>query len=128
MLAIKLEWAGDLEIGPTGDLQTLPVSVEVQRRVIRRLLTNPGEYIWNINYGAGLGGYVGTEISQFVIQKTIRQQLRYEPLVDQVPTPNIIVQAPSPNKSPEVAVTIGYHSNGSLAQAPIALGIEVNSQ
>ena len=43
---------------PTGDLAGDGAAL-TQQRVLRRLLTNPGDYIWQLGYGAGLGQFVG---------------------------------------------------------------------
>jgi hypothetical protein len=59
MADLALEFGGDLLIGPTGDLLLVDGSELTQQRVLRRLLTNPGDYIWQLSYGAGLGQYVG---------------------------------------------------------------------
>ena len=55
MDALFCPWGGDLSVGPGGDISVAPVEAEVEQRIIRRLLTNTGDYIWHISYGAGLG-------------------------------------------------------------------------
>ena len=47
-------WGNDLAFSATGDLATADVPTLTQQRVLRRLLTNPGDYIWELDYGAGL--------------------------------------------------------------------------
>ena len=59
MIAAASTWSGDLSLGPTGDLETNSLQEEVKQRVIRRLFTNPGDYIWHPGYGAGIGRAVG---------------------------------------------------------------------
>jgi hypothetical protein len=54
MYDIFHEWGSDLVVGSGGDLALATGSVVVSQRVCRRLLTNPGDYIWNLNYGGGL--------------------------------------------------------------------------
>ena len=55
MLDISHYWGEDLGIGPTGDLGLAAGSPQVQQRILRRLLTNPGDYIWvNWVYQSGL--------------------------------------------------------------------------
>ena len=49
------------DIGPsaTGDLAVIAGLTQSQQRILRRLLTNPGDYLWHPNYGAGLASYIG---------------------------------------------------------------------
>ena len=54
-----LVWGGDLTINATGDLQLSTGTQLGQQRVLRRLLTNAADYIWQPDYGAGLGQFVG---------------------------------------------------------------------
>jgi hypothetical protein len=49
----------DLTASNTGDLQPVDTTVRGQQRVLRRLLTNPGDYIFHPNYGAGLPQWIG---------------------------------------------------------------------
>ena len=46
-------------IEPTGSITPSTATVEGEQRVLRRLLTNPGSYLWHLEYGAGLPQYVG---------------------------------------------------------------------
>ena len=85
-------WSGDLSVGLGGDLATIDGPGAGQQRVLRRLLTNPGDYIWQPNYGAGLGGYVGGPVSPAVVAATIRSQMYMEPSVAHDPEPVIDVQ------------------------------------
>jgi len=39
-------WGNDLTIGPTGDLAVASNDGLTQQRVLRRLLTSVGDYIW----------------------------------------------------------------------------------
>ena len=86
-------WSGDLSAGPGGDLATVDGAEAGQQRVLRRLLTNPGDYIWQPSYGAGLGSYVGSPVSPAVIAATIRTQMYMEPSVAHDPEPVIDVQS-----------------------------------
>ena len=86
-------WSGDLAAGISGDLATVSGSEAGQQRVLRRLLTNPGDYIWQPDYGAGLGSYVGSPISHATIAATIRAQMYKEASVSHDPEPVIDVQA-----------------------------------
>ncbi|MEE3500197.1 hypothetical protein [Acidiphilium acidophilum] len=49
-----LVFGGDLAIDAGGDLALAAGSALTEQRVLRRLLTNPGDYIWQLSFGAGL--------------------------------------------------------------------------
>ena len=84
---------GDLSVGPTGDLAVATGTLRGQQRVIRRLLTNPLDYIWQIEYGGGLAAMVGTPSDAPAIRGIIRSQIAKEDAVAQDPAATITVQA-----------------------------------
>ena len=86
-------WAGDLAIGPTGDIVTAAGPALGTERVLRRLLTNPGDYIWQPGYGAGLARFVGQPADPAAIRALIRTQMLREPAVAPTPEPVIEVQS-----------------------------------
>jgi hypothetical protein len=83
----------DLALGPTGDLAAVVDPTEGTQRVLRRLLTNPGDYIWNLTYGAGLGSMVGSPASAPAIQGLITSQMLQEAAVAQSPLPQVSVSS-----------------------------------
>jgi phage baseplate assembly protein W len=83
----------DLALGPTGDLAAVSDPSLGQQRVLRRLLTNPGEYIWNLTYGAGLPGMVGRPVNPTSIQGLITSQMLRESAVAQSPLPQVTVSS-----------------------------------
>jgi hypothetical protein len=88
---ISHRWGADLSIGPKGDL-TLAKDEELgQQRILRRLLTNPGDYIWHLDYGGGLGAFVGRTVSRNQIAAVIRGQIVKEPSVAQSPEPQVVI-------------------------------------
>lgn len=89
MADLALQFGGDLQISQTGDLAVAESSLLVQQRVMRRLLTNPSEYIWQLNYGAGLGQFVGQTGSPNLASGLIRKQLQLESQVMKEPAPSI---------------------------------------
>jgi|ERR1700729_210825 len=84
-------WQEDLTILPDGDLLTVSGTIEGEQRVIRRLLTNPGSYIWNLDYGAGLPKYVGSVADSDAIGALIVSQMTLESCVAQSPLPQVVV-------------------------------------
>ncbi len=57
--------------------------------MLRRLLTNPGDYIWHPEYGAGLPARIGTVLDTDEITGLIRTQMLLEEGVAQDPEPQI---------------------------------------
>jgi hypothetical protein len=92
MSDISLEWATDLSAGSSGDLALVGGSDQTNQRVVRRLLTNPGDYIWNLSYGAGLGTFIGSITTPQDIEAVITNQILLEPTVPSTPAPNVAVQ------------------------------------
>ncbi len=124
MIAITCAWGADLAVGPTGDINALPISADIQARIIRRLLTNPGDYIWHTDYGAGLGRYVGEPYSPAIIEGAILIQLKLETLVATAPAPTIQIKQSGSGPTPGLAVTVQYQVAGTAlaASAAFALG------
>lgn len=87
----SLLWGQDLTVSATGDLALATGTELGQQRVLRRLLTNPGDYIWQPDYGAGLGQFVGRTVNVSMIQAVIRSQILLESTVAQTPEPVIAV-------------------------------------
>lgn len=85
-------WDTDLAASASGDLLSVDQTVAGQQRVLRRLLTSPGSYIWHPEYGAGLPKYIGSVVDAPGIEALIRAQLLLEAAVAQDPAPVIDVQ------------------------------------
>ena len=81
----------DLQVGSTGDLATVTGSDETQQRVLHRLMTNPGAYIWNLDYGAGLPALVGAVIDPPSVGAAIVGQMLLESEVASIPAPTVSV-------------------------------------
>lgn len=93
---IQHSWAGDLAVTATGDLATVAGGVLGTERVLRRLLTNVGDYIWQPAYGAGLAQFVGQPIDPLGVAALIRLQMRREAAVAQTPEPAIEISTERP--------------------------------
>lgn len=89
------QWGSDLAVGPTGDLAIASASNMGLQRVLRRLLTNVGDYIWQLDYGAGIAGFIGEPASASRLRALIRSQIFKEAVVARTPEPVVTVQAPS---------------------------------
>lgn len=86
-------FGGDLNPSATGDFQTASGPERTKQRILRRLLTNPGDYIWHPEYGAGLPRYVGSVINVRQMKALVRGQVLLEDSVAKSPEPVIDVQA-----------------------------------
>jgi hypothetical protein len=81
----------DFAINSTGGLALVAGPGEGQQRVLRRLLTNLGAYLWHLDYGAGLPAMIGKPAVQQRIQAVIISQMRLEQAVSQSPPPTVSV-------------------------------------
>jgi phage baseplate assembly protein W len=108
-------WYGaDIAQSPSGDLAPVDGLVRGEQRVLRRLLTNPGDYVWHPSYGAGLPRYIGATVDADAIEALIRAQLLAEDSVARIPDPQISVTPITDG----IFVSIAYTdaSSGQLAR------------
>ena len=84
-------FGSDLQVGATGDILTATGTEYGQQRVLRRLLTNPGDYLWSLDYGAGLARFVGQPASAPQLVALTRAQMRREASVALSPEPGVAV-------------------------------------
>lgn len=100
-------FGGDLCLSPNGDLALADGPLLTQQRALRRLLTNPGDYIWDVNYGAGLGNMVGQPVFAARITAIVRQQMFQEATVARSPPP-VVSTIPAQDGSGLVEAAISY--------------------
>ena len=105
MADISHTMGADLSLSATGDLLVVNGDTLTQQRVLRRLFTNAGDYIWHLAYGAGLGQMVGRPANAAAIENIIRSQIFAESAVAQVPAPIVTTSAASDGV---VTTTIQY--------------------
>jgi phage baseplate assembly protein W len=115
-----LLWGGDVSATLTGDLELASGTTLGQQRVLRRLLTNPGDYIWHLQYGAGLAQFVGQPCNVAAINATIRSQIFMEASVARLPEPVIDVQS---DQNGSVYVYIRYVDAQSGATQILAFSV-----
>ncbi|MBV8524314.1 MAG: hypothetical protein JOY71_19665 [Acetobacteraceae bacterium] len=108
MADLSHQWGSDLFTTPTGDLATASGSLLGQQRVLRRLLTSPGDYIWQPDYGAGLARFIGQPGNALQIRAVIRSQIFKETTVARSPEPIIDVQVAPNGADGAVYVHIRY--------------------
>ena len=90
---LEMSWSGDLSVSATGDLAVVSDPNLGTERVLRRLMTNPRDYIWNPDYGAGLGQFVGRPVDLAGVEALIRTQMSLETAVSSTPEPVISVSS-----------------------------------
>lgn len=89
-------FGNDLSVNNTGDILTSSSTTLTKQRILRRLLTNQGDYLWDLTYGAGLPQYIGRALTLALYQEIsgiITAQLYLEPTVSQSPPPVIKLRA-----------------------------------
>lgn len=105
MADVAQQFGADLNLASGGDLALASGPQLGQQRVLRRLLTNPGDYLWNPSYGAGLGQFVGQPAAATRIAAVVRAQIFREVAVARTPEPVIEV---SVLNSGVVTVSVRY--------------------
>lgn len=125
-------WGNDLSVSASGDLLGVDGTELGQQRVLRRLLTNPaaagqngapglpGDYLFHLDYGAGLPRHVGQVVDVSKIRALIRSQLFREDAVARLPAPEIDVISISGG----VSISIRY--NDAQTKKPVFLSFDVN--
>lgn len=117
---LQLTWAGDLSISSTGDLAIIDDPVLGTERVLRRLMTNTGDYIWNPNYGAGLAQFVGRPVDAASLESLIRAQMKLESAVSQILEPVISI---SPDVAGGLYLQVRYEDSSSSMSSVVSASI-----
>lgn len=84
-------WGGDIAAGSNGDLMPVDGSTKTTQRILRRLMTNPGDYLDHPDYGAGLPQFVGRLVDIPKVRGLIRGQMLLDEAVARTPEPAITV-------------------------------------
>jgi len=111
---------GDIMVSPTGDLGLASADLRTQQRIVRRLVTNPGDYIFHTDYGAGLPQKIGETLDVPALRGLIRSQILQEAGVVQDPEPQVDVAAITGG----VSVRILYSS--AVTREPVSLQFNVS--
>lgn len=117
------EWSGDLQTTNSGDLLTVTGTTRGEQRVLRRLLTNPGDYIFQPEYGAGLPSFIGKTLDIPKLQALCVSQMLLEDVVAKSPPPVVIV-AQSPSDLSSIQVKISYTDQPT--NTPVVLAFSVS--
>ena len=90
-------WYGsDLQLSATGDLALVGVGsvgrvTKSNQRVLRRLCTNAGDYLFETAYGAGLPSRIGDNLEVAKVRALVSGQMQLEASVQQSPPPSVKV-------------------------------------
>lgn len=91
MTDLSHQWGSDLVLSPSGSLGLADGPKLGLQRVLRRLMTGGGEYIWNPTYGAGLPAAVGQPTNAPRIRAVVFAQMLQEAEVAKSPAPTVTV-------------------------------------
>jgi len=91
LLDIDQLLGSDINTTQSGDLATVSAVERSRQRILRRLFTNPGTYIFHPGYGAGLGREVGAVSNVAEVTALIRGQMLLEASVIRSPEPKVTV-------------------------------------
>lgn len=117
-------WSDDLSTSHSGDLLTVDGTQRGQQRVLRRLLTNPGDYVAHPTYGAGLPAWIGEPVDDGKVAALIRSHMLLEECVAKLPPPTVTVQVLDSDPG-AFAVTIAY--NDADSDKPVVLAFTVSA-
>lgn len=99
-------FGSDLALGATGDLLIADGQEAARQRILRRLLTNPGDYPWQPDYGAGLPAWIGRPMDEPELSGLIRAQMYAEGGVSHDPEPAIGFTAIPRGIAVQIAYTV----------------------
>lgn len=98
----------DVQIAASGDYLTVEGAQKTRQRIMRRLFTNPGDYFWHPEFGAGIPRYVGRQLSNVDINQIKAlcvSQILLESTVAKIPAPTVDINQLSLYV---ISITIGY--------------------
>lgn len=86
------EWGSDLRVSPTGDLLSVSGPTRSRERVLRRLMTNLREYVWQPEYGASIPKRIGEALDLAEVKAAVSGQMQLEASVARDPPPVVTVR------------------------------------
>ena len=122
MADLDLNWRGDFDLTPAGDLLLADGPDLTQQRILRRLFTARSAYIWHLGYGAGLPQRIGRVARESVIASIVRSQIALEKSVAAIPPPTIKVSA-APSNPGLFVIAIAY--SDAVTGEAISIQLEV---
>lgn len=121
LLSDLYQWyGGDVSSSATGDFQAVTGDTRSQQRIVRRLCTNPGDYIFHPEYGGGLPKLIGSNASVSDVKAIVQSQMRLEDSILQLPAP-VVTVTPITN-----GMQIQIQYTDALTRKPVLLSFDVN--
>lgn len=109
----------DLQIGANGDIRAASGDDETKQRILRRLLTPEGAFIWSLGYGAGMPALIGQPVSPLAIQNAVRAQIFKEAGVAKFPEPTInVTRTPNGTFTCSIAYTAAVSGQPQILTVP----------
>jgi hypothetical protein len=118
-------WGTDLSAGNSGDLMSVSGTERGKQRLLRRYMTNPGDYIFEPGYGAGLGRYVGEVQSKAELDEIyglIMSQTLMESVVAPSPAPVITLA-----QLQDLSLWCSVQYTDAAEQVPVTLSFTVGN-
>ncbi|WP_029604808.1 hypothetical protein [Kozakia baliensis] len=79
----------DLTLDAKSGIAVVSGSQETRENILRRLCTNPGAYIWQLDYGTGLPAMIGEPLLVQKTRRAVLAQMMDEFGVDQTQAVNV---------------------------------------
>ena len=130
-------WSGDISESSSKDIRSATGVELTNQRILRRLLTSPGEYPWHPEYGAGLPREIGSTADRRRIEQIIRSNLALEQAVARTPLPVITISPLSEGTGPKyswntdertwsrgIFVSISYTESATKTRASLQFDLE----
>lgn len=111
---ISHAFGGDIAWSSTGDLLTSTGPLLTQERLLRRLLTNQGDDLHHLEYGAGLARFVGDPVHPMTVRGLVKEQVAQEEAVQQSPAPSVALASDNVGT---VYLTVAYTDADGTPQA-----------
>jgi hypothetical protein len=112
-MADLFQWYGnDFQVDVNGDLLSVSGATWTQQRIVRRLLTPPKTYFFHTEYGAGLGRFIGENLSSDLFQEIknlIITQILLEDAVAKNPRPTVTLSIQTILENTVLNVAIEYY-------------------
>lgn len=122
MADADVDWKGDFQLTPDGDLRLVEGEDETRQCILRRLFTSVRGYVWHPSYGAGIPDRIGSPAQERAIHAIVRSQIALEASVAPVPVP--IIRVDKIGANPGLFVIAINYSNAATGEA-VAMTLDV---
>lgn len=91
-MEINQYFGSDINLNQNSKIDLVSGDLETMQRIYRRLLTPVNNYLWDLEYGAGIPQYIGENLTpslEKLIKGRIRTNMYLESTVSHTPEPSI---------------------------------------